>query len=938
MKRSLFCKPLKHALLAVPACALMLGAAQAGTTVGLNFQAWYYDSNTTPQTIGYGNGYQTTGFPVTGRAFGVDAANWANADPMPCQSAINGYATFNTTNTIFAGSLTAFVTAPNAWQSGIGALVDGWHPENVAPGNNEVTWGYLDDGNTTGNHSTVKVAGLASLFAHGYVIQTIAANGGTKTFDNVDITDGTTTNVLAYTTYPMVDTVDPEYDGTVGVSASSGTFTDGTIQIIPEPKTSGNRSVLAGFIITDQPVVSSDPTDTTVNQGATLTLTATVIGVGPLAYQWQHAGTNFPGATNLPFATTATVAAGGSWVLVATNLYGTATSEAATVTVNQVPSITTDLATATNLVYAGTPVALTVVAGGANPLSYQWYQNGAAISGATNATLIASNLTAGLFGYHVAVSNLYSPPVALSSTNYLNVVAAPDAYTAAVAADSPNSYWPFAETTGTVAYDYSGSGHNAAISNGVTLGAAGPRPSTFPGFSSSTKAYQFDGSSGFVGAGTAASLGGSTDFTVEAWINTSSATTQVIAQQRDSAGYLGEYQFTVNASGNLNFYIYNSAYQADVTTATSVADGAWHQVAAVRSGTYLYIYVDGALAASGSGTVVALGPTLQTFIGSDQRDGVSYFNGSLAAVAIYSHALSSGRIVQHYVVGTGTALTVSLQAGGMIQDSKPAGTLHPGQAHNIGWTNSVTDAAGTPVTRTGVAVFSESSSSQITTPDNADFDTTNGTVCFWLTAEAPLPGAGSEGAMLVDRRTTNGAVIVLHDDGSIFWQGQSGSANGFSGGYIPDGNWHHVAVTYGLTTNDTLSIYVDGQLAASTGVTNGWTWPTNQEIEIGVSHDSYWQKFDGQMDDFRIYKRILTATEVAQVYASDALVDTNSLAVRYNFDSATYGRSVAWPYGVLQTSPTLGPSAVWTTVTNAVSPYGYLPTSSALFFRAYSSP
>ena len=164
MKRKLLnARFLKQTALAVPAAALMLGAAEAGTTVGLNFQAWYYDSGTTPQTIGYGAGYQTTGFPVTAKAFGVAVGNWFNTDPLPCQTAIS-------TSVPFGGTLTAQLTAPNAWQSGIGELVAGWNPETVAPGDNEVTWGYLDDGNTTGESPQVTVSGLAAEFPSGYVI------------------------------------------------------------------------------------------------------------------------------------------------------------------------------------------------------------------------------------------------------------------------------------------------------------------------------------------------------------------------------------------------------------------------------------------------------------------------------------------------------------------------------------------------------------------------------------------------------------------------------------------------------------------------------------------------------------------------------------------------------------------------------------------------
>jgi hypothetical protein len=384
----------------------------------------------------------------------------------------------------------------------------------------------------------------------------------------------------------------------------------------------------------------------------------------------------------------------------------------------------------------------------------------------------------------------------------------------------------------------------------------------------------------------------------------------------------------------LNFYIYNGANQASLTSLSSVADSAWHHVVAVRSGANEYIYVDGALAASGSGTVQNLSGTIRTYIGSDQRDHVSYFNGSMAAVAIYNHALTGGQIIKHYITGSGTPSKLAFIPGGMIADSKSSGTPHPGQGHNVDWTNAITDSAGVPVTRTGVGVFAETSSSQIVTPADPDFNTSSGTICFWMMAVAPLPGPGTEGAMLFDRRTTNGAVIVLHDDGTIFWQGQSGSANGLSGGYLPDGNWHHVAITYGETTSDTISLYIDGVLAANTPVTNAWSWSASQEIELAVSHDSYWRKFTGQMDDIRIYKRILTDTEVAQVYASDALVDTSALVLRYNFDSAIYGESVVWPYGTLQTSPTLGPSAAWTTLTNAISPYAFLPAGPSLFYRS----
>jgi hypothetical protein len=126
MKKRYNCgRALKQLILAVPASALMLGSAQAQTTVGLNIQGYYYGAGTTnATTIGYGNGYQTTGFPVTATAFGVAVENWYNTVPLPGQATVS-------TSFTFAGSLNAQITAPDVWESGIGEQVAGWNPETV---------------------------------------------------------------------------------------------------------------------------------------------------------------------------------------------------------------------------------------------------------------------------------------------------------------------------------------------------------------------------------------------------------------------------------------------------------------------------------------------------------------------------------------------------------------------------------------------------------------------------------------------------------------------------------------------------------------------------------------------------------------------------------------------------------------------------------------
>ena len=220
MKRSLFTNPLNQTLLIVPVAALMLGASQsqAQTTVAMNFEAWYYDSKTTPQTIGYGAGYQTTGWPVTAPAFGIPVANWygtASPDLLNANAAVNNTYTFGP-----GGALSATLVAPGVWQSGIGEQVAGWHPETVAPGNDEVTWNYLTS--SGGSSPAVSISGLAAKFPNGYAVQTIAAHGGTVKFNGVGFSDGITGSHADYLTYMEYGTASDGYDsgnGTVGLRA-----------------------------------------------------------------------------------------------------------------------------------------------------------------------------------------------------------------------------------------------------------------------------------------------------------------------------------------------------------------------------------------------------------------------------------------------------------------------------------------------------------------------------------------------------------------------------------------------------------------------------------------------------------------------------------------------------------------------------------------------
>jgi hypothetical protein len=135
------------------------------------------------------------------------------------------------------------------------------------------------------------------------------------------------------------------------------------------------------------PSITTQPANQTVTAGQTATFTVVASGTAPLSYQWLKNGANVAGATSSSYATPATTAAdgGSTFNVVVSNTAGTATSNAATLTVNAAPvapAITTQPANQT--VTAGQTATFTVVASGTAPLSYQWQKNGANIAGATS--------------------------------------------------------------------------------------------------------------------------------------------------------------------------------------------------------------------------------------------------------------------------------------------------------------------------------------------------------------------------------------------------------------------------------------------------------------------------------------------------------------------------------------------------------------------------
>ncbi|MCA9165384.1 MAG: LamG domain-containing protein, partial [Planctomycetales bacterium] len=101
---------------------------------------------------------------------------------------------------------------------------------------------------------------------------------------------------------------------------------------------------------------------------------------------------------------------------------------------------------------------------------------------------------------------------------------------------------------------------------------------------------------------------------------------------------------------------------------------------------------------------------------------------------------------------------------------------------------------------------------------------------------------------------------------------------------LQDDQWHHVAVVRNDTT-DQVTVYIDGVTVGTHAVTLGALTIDAGGLVVGQEQDSVGggfdlsQEFDGLLDELQFHRRVLTATEIANLYAgqsrdTDTFVDT----------------------------------------------------------------
>ena len=183
-------------------------------------------------------------------------------------------------------------------------------------------------------------------------------------------------------------------------------------------------------------------------------------------------------------------------------------------------------------------------------------------------------------------------------------------------------------------YDLSSNGRNGTLTNGPT--------------SNTTNKGNILFDTNYIALPTSGLAFGSGTFTIEAWVNLSSSTTNNIiyaSQSSNVSGFIG----LLYASGTgFQLTDYDGATRIVTTNTASLSIGNWYHVVGVRTATNRYIvYVNSVASTTNSVSTLSLA-TADPRIGINPASSAEKWVGKIAMFRMYNRALSQTEISQNY--------------------------------------------------------------------------------------------------------------------------------------------------------------------------------------------------------------------------------------------------------------------------------------------------
>ena len=367
-----------------------------------------------------------------------------------------------------------------------------------------------------------------------------------------------------------------------------------------------------------------------------------------------------------------------------------------------------------------------------------------------------------------------------------------------------------------------------------------------------------------------------TEWTFNYWFKTTQTARHFQAAWRDnSAGRAVLTEFNQNATGEIAvlFYHDNVNNYRWVDAGAGVADGAWHMltVTANESTGLVKFYLDGTLQDTSPSITFDLTnmATMDGIWGKRHWNpsGFALFNGQIDEITNFDSELDATAIQNLYNYGQTTTpgINDAITYYSMDNEDVSGVVLYDVAGTNNGTLNNITADTG----KVANARSFNGSSSYIGVPQQVitDLIAANAwTISCWIKhgstidAQGEYIFAGGNGGNFLG----SGIGINIKNSGEFRAFVGYSNANPIaeSSAIVNDDNWHHVVATYDGTT---VQLYIDSQPDGSVSAPSP-TWSTANNVEIGkLGNSRHW---DGLIDEFAIYDRTLSSTEVSELWNS----------------------------------------------------------------------
>jgi uncharacterized protein (TIGR02145 family) len=424
--------------------------------------------------------------------------------------------------------------------------------------------------------------------------------------------------------------------------------------------------------------------------------------------------------------------------------------------------------------------------------------------------------------------------------------------------ESMVAYYPFNGN----ANDESGNGYNGSV-NGATI--------TSDRFNEAAKAYNFtwNGTSSdkIQIPGTSSLNFNSGGFSISAWFKFSGTSYNgynypIVSKHvcSENSGYI-----LMLYNNKLTFWTGGTGWSGYLSTTDSYVDGNWYHAVATYDGTTRKIYVNGILKASDAVAYTSINAANIALGGYNGCNGG--FNGKLDDIRVYYTSLSDAQVMRIYK-SESPELVAYYPFNGNANDQSI--WQNHGTVHNAVLT---TDRFGADN-----KAYSFSNPNHITVPYNPHVFTDSFTLSYWF----KIPSYFGERAVLSNVAQPSGGFqqwltgqtfqyLLGYNFPNWFWANYSMQS--------PVSQWHQAVLTYRKTGSNSseTKLYINGDLKMSDQHAQYISFTSGATLYIGQNHSGL--NFQGDLDDVKVYSRILTNQEILQNYENEVTCSDASHAV-----------------------------------------------------------